>query len=506
MWNILGQLIPMLVGLASIPLLIRCLGNERFAILSLIWMVTGYFGLFDLGLGRALTQAVAEKLGAHRVHEIPPLVTSVVWLMLGMGALAGALFWGLTPYAVAHWMSIPGALKGEAQWAGLFVALAIPWIVSGTALRGVLEAAHRFDLVNILRMPLAAGLYLVPAVVAYFTRELTSVVFSILFLRIIGFFLHWWACQKIFPDLRFRSGYQHKIIKPLYTFGLWMTVSNIVSPIMVQMDRFYVGAVVSLSAVAYYSTAYELVSRAYALPMAITAVLFPAMTKAFAADVLRASVGSEKQNWAESKKTYLQSFKILALAVFPMMFLLGFFSYEIVWVWLGADYAKVCSPILQIFAFGVCFNAMANVPFNFLQAIGKPDLTAKIHLFELPIYILALKYLTETWGLPGAAWTWSLRVIGDLILMLIITQTKALPIPEFLNWSFWLKRVGGPLTIAALTFYLAQILTWPWKLAFTAASLPLFLIITYKYILSVSDRDLIKEKLFIKLQNKRRRS
>ena len=53
-WNIVGQSLPLLLAVVAIPLLIRRLGVDRFGVLTLAWALVGYFGLFDLGLGRAL--------------------------------------------------------------------------------------------------------------------------------------------------------------------------------------------------------------------------------------------------------------------------------------------------------------------------------------------------------------------------------------------------------------------------------------------------------------------
>lgn len=60
-FNIIGQGVPLLAAFFAIPRLIHGLGTDRFGVLTLVWMVIGYFSLFDLGLGRALTQVVAEK-------------------------------------------------------------------------------------------------------------------------------------------------------------------------------------------------------------------------------------------------------------------------------------------------------------------------------------------------------------------------------------------------------------------------------------------------------------
>jgi len=70
LWNLLGTGAPLLVALFAIPLLIEGLGTERFGVLLIAWMVVGYFSLFDMGLGRALTKLVAEKLGKGTGDEI----------------------------------------------------------------------------------------------------------------------------------------------------------------------------------------------------------------------------------------------------------------------------------------------------------------------------------------------------------------------------------------------------------------------------------------------------
>ena len=70
-WNLLGTGAPLLVAIVAIPLLIQGLGTARFGVLTLAWLVVGYFSLFDLGLGRALTKLVAEKLGKGQDDETP---------------------------------------------------------------------------------------------------------------------------------------------------------------------------------------------------------------------------------------------------------------------------------------------------------------------------------------------------------------------------------------------------------------------------------------------------
>src|SRR5258708_26912936 len=80
-WNLVGTAFPLLVAIFCIPVLKRSLGTDRLGVISLAWVVIGYFGFFDLGLSRALTKLVAEKLGQARPAEIPTLIWTSLALM-----------------------------------------------------------------------------------------------------------------------------------------------------------------------------------------------------------------------------------------------------------------------------------------------------------------------------------------------------------------------------------------------------------------------------------------
>ena len=82
--NLAGFALPLAVGLITIPLIVRGFGVERFGLLTLAWAVIGYFSLFDMGIGRAITQLIAERLDKSPVRDVARLA----WTgLLMMGAL-----------------------------------------------------------------------------------------------------------------------------------------------------------------------------------------------------------------------------------------------------------------------------------------------------------------------------------------------------------------------------------------------------------------------------------
>ncbi|MBT5973680.1 MAG: flippase, partial [Desulfobacula sp.] len=46
--NLVGYGTPLLVALVTIPILIKGLEAERFGVLTLVWVLISYIGLFDL--------------------------------------------------------------------------------------------------------------------------------------------------------------------------------------------------------------------------------------------------------------------------------------------------------------------------------------------------------------------------------------------------------------------------------------------------------------------------
>ena len=134
-WNLGGRVAPVLVALFALPPLIAGLGAERFGFLTLAWLVIGYFNLFDLGLGRAMTQSIAERLGQGREEEIPGLVRDHA---AGDAAARGGPGRRYSRRSVRGWYALssgsPTAMRGEAGWALILLAASVPLVISAVDL------------------------------------------------------------------------------------------------------------------------------------------------------------------------------------------------------------------------------------------------------------------------------------------------------------------------------------------------------------------------------------
>jgi O-antigen/teichoic acid export membrane protein len=429
-WNLIGTCSPFLVALVCLPILKRGLGTERLGLISLAWAIVGYFGLFDLGLSRALTKLVAENLGRDRADAVPSLVWTSLGLMVGLGFAGLVAALALSHTFVTGLLRVSPNLQHEALLSFYWLSFSIPFVVITAGLRGILEALQRFRLATLIRVPMGIFTYLGPVMVLPFSHNLVPVMAVLVIGRIAASAAHLWACFHALPELRRVISFQRASVGPLVRFGGWMTVSNIVGPFMVSFDRFLIGSMFSASAVAYYAVPYELVARLGLLPGALVGVLFPAFSTALESDRNRFLL------------LYECGIKYIFIALFPLTLLLVAFAPEGLRLWLGEDFAHNSARVVQLLATGVFINSVGQIPFAHIQGGGRPDITAKLHMLELPLYLGLLVYFATKMGITGVAIAWLLRVTLDSAVLFLVSW-RILPQNRFVVLKFPLLMIGA---------------------------------------------------------------
>jgi O-antigen/teichoic acid export membrane protein len=280
------------------------------------------------------------------------------------------------------------------------------------------------------------------------------------------------------PALQHQIQFKKALLVPLLKFGGWMTVSNIVGPLMVYMDRFLIGGLISVTAVAYYTTPYEVVTKLWLIPGSLVSVLFPAFSTSFVQEPLRA------------KQMFNRGVKYIFLILFPITLIIVTFANEGLTLWIGKDFAQNSTLVLQWLAIGVLINSLAQVPFALIQGVGRPDITAKFHFIELPFYMLILWKFTTAFGIVGAAYAWVLRVSLDTILLFYMAS-RFIP-----NNKSLMQFMGFAVGVTLLILGLASLkLELYMKGIYCLLTLSTFIVTTWLLILETDERTMIKNKL-----------
>lgn len=415
--NLVGMASPAVLAVVAIPILLKGIGVQRFGVLALAWALVGSFGIFDLGFGRALTQEVAALLGRRAGQQVPRLAKSYLRLLILTGLGGGALVAIVGPWAVKHAFELSPALRKEAVNSCLILAITLPLVVVTTGLRGILEAYQRFGWLTAIRVPLNAGTFLGPVALLPFTQSLVPLIGTLLAARLAATLAHLEACRRTVPGLLRRSSEPRIPTRHIWSFARWMAITNLVAPLMVQLDRFAIGVVLSASAVAFYSAPSDVITRIVVVPLALVGVLFPALATTHAADP------------ASTARLFERGSRVMALVLIPVMLVLFLYAPEALEVWLDPRFVDPGAAILRWLSLGVLINSLGQIPFALIQAVGRPDLTGRLHLAELPLYLLVLSFSLAIWGLVGVAAAWFLRAFLDTVAMFVIAH-RVLPLPH----------------------------------------------------------------------------
>ena len=474
LYNLVGQAFPVLAAIFSIPILINTLGAGGFGVLTLAWLVTGYFGLLDLGVGRSLTKMLSEKLGRDDVEDVPDLIWTALMLTSFMGLFGSLLLSFSASTVVNDLFEMPLALRDEAEKSFYILALSVPIVIASSALSGILQAYQRFDLVNIVRIPIGSLTFLGPVLVLPFSEKLSYIVVSLVMVRLVEGVINFAFCIRVVPkilnNIRVQRAYMGKMLR----FGGWMTVSNIIGPLIIYLDRFLIGSIISVTAVAYYAAPFEIVNRMMVIPGAIVGVLFPA---------LGALIGPDP---GKAKSLFFNGVKYTFIAVFPVVLIFVTFAQEGLTLWLGDEFSIEGAIVLKWLIIGGLMSSFSYFPFAVLHAAGRPDLTAKVHFIEALIYIVIAWILINRYGIEGAAIAWVARATFDsIILFYLAGRVLKITYPKFQIFLI----ASLVLVLLSISILFSQDLYF--KLGFVALALVALFVFSWKGLLNSGERDFV---------------
>ena len=406
-FNLFGQILPMAAGVLTVPFIVKGLGTAQYGILSIAMMLLGYFNIFDLGLSRATVKFVAENLDPENIHKVPELIWTSLTLLVGLGIIGGSVAAVFVPFSVTHLFKMPPELAGQARIALLVLCASMPIMLGNNALRGVLEATQRFDLVNYVKVPSSVLFYLVAALAIPFGVHVAGIVCLLVLIRLVSTLAYLLLCFRTVPELSRRFHFSRASFGPLATFGGWIMVTNVTGPVFGYVERFMIASLLSVSWLTYYSAPYELVSKLLIFPMSVVPSLFPYFSYH----------GSKRSS--EISDVTSRTIKYLFLVLTPPAAVFIFFAKDIMNLWLGPQFAAQSTVVLQLTTVMCLVNAFGYLPYTSVQALGRPDLKAILDLVALPTYCVVAWWLIKHGGINGAAFAKVLVTIADSVILYI---------------------------------------------------------------------------------------
>ncbi|MGI4862007.1 MAG: flippase [Janthinobacterium lividum] len=401
LYNFLGSTLPIFVSLTTIPLYLSHVGAAAYGVLNIVWMLQGYFGFFDFGLSRATANQVA-KLADAGPEEREAVFWTALILNTGLGLVGGVVLYFFGALVIEHFVQAQDTLRNDVLHAMPWIAASVPITTVSGVLVGSIEGREKFGVLNAVQLgnmfvfqtlPLLASFVIGPDLRVVIPASIIGGLISVVVLATTVFFC--------FP-IRLAGKPRRDLVKTLFGYGAWISVSNFILPIMEAADRFIISSFLGAAAVAQYNVPFNLAIRVRIIPSVISRTIFPRMS-------------------AQDSETSLDFFekatRLLAAILTPIIVLGIFAMGPFIHFWINPKFAEQAAPIGCILLVGIWFNSLAFIPITYLQAQARPGVVARLQLWQIAPFLIVLWFSIHHFGLMGAAWAWTARVIIDSILL-----------------------------------------------------------------------------------------
>ncbi len=466
-FNVAGWLWLTIISVATVPYIVKKLGYDAYGVLSLVFMVLGYFAFMDLGLGEAVIKYVSHYHALKNYEKMNRILNSILFLFISIGIVGGVGIILFTEFFAIKLFKIPPPLVNDTRFCFFLSSIGFALIMILGALSRIPEAVQRFDISN--RNNVITGTLVSIGNVALLAigLGLKEIVVLNLFSEILGISLFYRAARQLIPELKFSFRFYVVEFQEVMGFGLYTVCIKFGSLIIATVNQLILGLVIGPAGVAIYNVPFKIITRFNGFVYRIAFVIFP--------------VSSELQATADTQKlheSYLRLSKFVFLLSSILFLPLAAFSLQILQYWMGADFAAKGAVVMFYCCVAFYFISLTMVPSLVALGMGKPAMNAVFASITAGINLVLVYPFTKHWGVNGAA--------AALLV-------SSLPFPVYIYFvnrniinvdaTRYFKVVFGRMAVAGLIFF-AIVSNFVTKLA-TSGPRFLFLILVNYFFFSV---------------------
>lgn len=355
-----------------VPLALRELGEERYAVLAIMLLLIGFAPLIDAGAGYALTFRYMRRLGRGRKTATALLAEHhTIYIVLSLAA--GMLFFLAFPWVFAQ---AETHVKTSLATIGVAGGIATFFALLSSYGRAILVATRKTYIVNLVDLisDLARAAAIVVGTVIYHELgvivALLAVAFAFRWLLFAGIVARF--AEAVAPVLRINK----RSLRASMSIGAPLAFSAVVTVLLGTIDKFVMARVFPLSQVASYVLSYDTTTKGWMIVWAVNGAIMPILMR-----------------WGHARETHKLSrasrytWTLTFVAGVALYLPLNLFEPEIIGWWVGTDMAASAQVYIFVFSIASLFYfATANL-YNFLQASGRTWVIAKAYLVGLGCYI-----------------------------------------------------------------------------------------------------------------------
>jgi O-antigen/teichoic acid export membrane protein len=388
--NWLGAGTTLVVGFFLSPFILHRLGDDAYGLWVLMFSLTGYYGLLDLGVRSSVVKYVAQFVASHDHERLCHTINTTIFVC----GCAGTLVLGVTALVAWHVNSlfqVSPAFLHDARILSLMVGVAVALGLPLSLFGGVLEGLQRFDFISLTQMvmTLLRALLIVQALTH--GLGLLTVALITLSLPLVSSAVY---AAAVFRALPLEFGMQfvdRATFLQTFRYGSYSFIGSVAFRLRFQGDAVIIGAMLSPAAITSFSIGEKLNSYSLLLITGLGQIFTP-MSSQF----------DEAGDRQQLRKVFLLGNRACALTVFPIGVTLAVLGKSVIDVWVGPRYEFSYLVLLILLIPSVLWDIQASSR-SILYGLGRHQTLVVVLVIEGMINVALSVALIRYWGIIGDA-------------------------------------------------------------------------------------------------------
>jgi O-antigen/teichoic acid export membrane protein len=389
-WFALG--VNIVVGILLSPYILHHLGDDAFGLWVLIFSITGYYGLFDLGIRSSIVRYVATYSAIHDNEELNRLISTALLTYSGIGAIAILITLTGSYYLSSIFPKIEPDFLYTARLlfliVGSAVALGFPVGIFG----GVLEGLQRFYLLNFTSISATLLRAILIVVALRHGYGLLTVALVTVSMPLISGMVNAIVVFGILPlRLRFNN-VNRDSLRRIATYSSSTFIIIVAARLRFKTDAMVIGTFLSSAAITYFTIGSRLVDYAGDVVSGLAQVFVPMSSKSDATGDL-----------AGLRRIFVAGNRACALIIFPMAAILIILGKSVIEAWVGARYIATSYPVLIVLVIPTTLMLAQSASGRVLFGMAKHKTLAIVTLMEGGANLFLSILLVRHFGILGDA-------------------------------------------------------------------------------------------------------
>lgn len=445
--NYVGGAVTTLLSLALVPVYIRYIGIEAYALVGLFAVIQAWLTLLDLGMTPTLGREMARfSAGALGVQAIRDLLRTLEILALAVSAVIIIAMIGASDYLSNHWLNARALSADAVAQAIVIMSIVVAARFCEAMWRSALFGLQQQYWYNMVNAAMSLFRYGGAALVVAFVSPTTTAFFawqllaSLLMLALLGARLY-----RCLPPGERAAAFSVVALADIKAFAVGMIGINLLSVLLSQVDKLLLSRLIPLDQFGHYMLATAVCALIYALTAPVTQALSPPIVEA-----------ATRGDAAAEARLYHGGAQLITVMVAPVVLMLIGFGHDALFVWTGdAPLADKVAPLLALLAVGTMLNGLMQLPYFTMIAHGWTRLSLVSNIVAVAALVPLLLIVVPVYGGRGAAVVWIILNLGYLLVQVPLLHRRIL---RGEMWRWYGQDVALPLLAAAAAMAVAVVL------------------------------------------------